>query len=443
MPRRQPFKFKTAEELLRKAESLNLDLPFSESLEPLFQPFAIGGKTLPNHLAVQPMEGCDGNVDGSPGELTQRRYLRYARGGSGLIWFEATAIVPEGRSNPQQLLLNRDTLDSFKRLTELVRAAARQAETVAPETFFVLQLTHSGRFSQPAGKAVSRNPHLEAPGEEIALYTDHELDRYADSFVSAAALAKEAGFDAVDIKACHGYLLGELLAARTRSENRYGGSLENRMRLLLNIVRRIRADILDIVPAVRISAYDAIPYPYGFGVAEDGFTEPDLAEPKILLRRLQEAGCGLVNITAGIPRIAPHVSRPFDQPAPGAEAPGEHPLQGVARLINIAAELQSEVPEIPLVGTGYSYLRNYWPYIAAGVLEKGGASLVGLGRSSFAYPDAPRDLMESGSLSPRKCCITCSRCSELMKRGINTGCVVRDKKIYGELYKKFVAEVPD
>jgi 2,4-dienoyl-CoA reductase (NADPH2) len=91
---------------------------------------------------------------------------------------------------------------------------------------------------------------------------------------------------------------------------------------------------------------------------------------------------------------------------------------------------------VPMVGTGYSWLRQFFPYVGASVLERKDASFIGLGRMLFAYPYAPRDLMEKGALDPKKVCTACSRCSEMMRWGGMSGCAVRDKKIYGEPYKQ-------
>jgi 2,4-dienoyl-CoA reductase (NADPH2) len=114
MTNHEPFAFKSSGELLNKAGELGVQLPFQESIEPLLKTFPIGSKQIPNRMAVQPMEGFDSEADGSPGELTFRRYRRYAQGGSGLIWFEATSVVSEGRSSPHQLWLHAGSLDPQK-----------------------------------------------------------------------------------------------------------------------------------------------------------------------------------------------------------------------------------------------------------------------------------------------------------------------------------------
>lgn len=98
------------------------------------------------------MEGYDSDDKGAPGELTFRRYKRFAQGGAGLIWFEATAILKEGRSNPHQLILNESNKLSFSELLKIIKETAMHEYKSAHEPFCVLQLTHSGRFSKPYGQ---------------------------------------------------------------------------------------------------------------------------------------------------------------------------------------------------------------------------------------------------------------------------------------------------
>jgi len=434
MTQHEPFAFKTSEELLKKAGELGVQLSFQDSLEPLLKSFNIGSKQIPNRMAVQPLEGFDGEPDGSPGELTFRRYRRYAQGGSGLIWVEATSVVSEGRSNPHQLWLHAGNVDRFKQLVQYTREAARQAFGHSHDVFLVLQLIHSGRYSQPQGKpaplAAVHNPYLDKDKENITILSDNELERLQETFIKAARLAQEAGFDAVDIKACHGYLIHELLSAFKRTDSRFGSSFENRTRFLMEVVTEIQKQTSGLHTAVRMNIYDGIPYPYGFGVPFDGSLTFYFSEPLELVSRLLRAGCVLINVTMGVPAYNPHVGRPFDRPLPGWSLPEQHPLEGVFLLLKAAAKIQKDFPRAAVVGTGYSWLRQFFPYVGAAVLAQRKASFIGLGRSSFAYPDAPKDLLEKGCLDPQKVCICCSGCTQLMKRGRPTGCVVRDKEVY-------------
>ncbi|MCJ7682442.1 MAG: hypothetical protein MUP70_17065 [Candidatus Aminicenantes bacterium] len=435
MNEHKPFRFADKDQLLDTAARLNVSLPFEEDIPVLFEPIEIGGKSLVNRFAVLPMEGFDATADGSPGELTLRRYLRYAGGGSALIWFEATSILLEGRSNPHQLLLNKKTLDGFKRLVETTRREAMRVLGSGQNLFLVLQLTHSGRFSKPNGMprplVAVKKPSLDINLPPVRIVSDDELDRMLDTVTVAASLARQADFDAVDIKACHGYLAHDLLSAFDRADSRYGGDFTGRVRWIEEAVKRIRDREPRLGVTARLNVFDGLRPPEGWGTSAGDALQPDMAEPTALIGRLIDLGCGFMNITAGIPYLNPHLGRPFDRPVSGGEKPPEHPLAGVARLIGLGGRLQKKYPMIPFIGTGYSWLRCFFPQVAAAVIGSGGAGLVGLGRSSFAYPDAPRDLMENGALDSKKLCTSCSRCTELMRAGGPTGCAVRDEYFRG------------
>ncbi len=432
MAKHEKFRFKSTDELIAKSQELGISLPWSESFAGLLQPAQIQGISVPNRLAVQPMEGFDSEPDGSPGELAFRRYGRYAAGGNGMIWYEATSVMDEGRSNPRQLMITWDNMHHFRRLTDHVRQVAQATWGSGHRPFQVLQLTHSGRYSKPGGefipKIFSNNPYLDpfisAPDTrhpKPLFYSDADIDQVKAAYIDGVKLAEEAGFDAVDVKACHGYLLHELLYAYDRTDSRYGGSFENRTRFL----REVLNSPSKIIKAVRLSAFDLIPHPHGFGMKNDGSSDIELTEVERLIREFSPQ-VPLWNITAGIPRLAAHVGRPYDRGTFNAPPPDEHPLQGIDRLITISGKLQKKFPDLFFVGTGYSWLRQYYPYVGAGVLADGQASFIGLGRSSFAYPDSPKDLMQKGHLDPKKVCISCSKCTEFMRLNVPAGCGVRD-----------------
>ena len=427
---------KTAEELKTMAEELGLAFRYGDAAV-LASPCQIGAKTAPNRLVCQAMEGCDGTADGLPDTLTKRRYRRLAEGGAGVIWFEATAVMEEARANPRQLYLNESNLDSFRRQAEAIREDAFRANGYAP--LLVIQLTHSGRYSKPHGRPepliAYHSPVYEAesPIGDDRVVTDDYLDRVGEALVNAAALAARAGFDGADIKCCHRYLNCELLSAYTRP-GRYGGSFENRTRLLRESV----AGALQVCPAdflvtSRLNVYDGAPYPYGFGMAADGSLAFDPAEPSALASRLAALGVKLLNITMGNPYVNPHVNRPF---AAGPYAAPEAPLAGVARMLNGTAALKQAAPELKLICSALSYLGAAAPAVAAGYVESGGFDLAGFGRTIFAYPDFARDILQTGGMKPEKCCLCCSRCSAIMRAGSTPGCPVRDAAVYGEIARK-------
>lgn len=447
----QPFHYHSLEELRQDIDRLGVDVPVSEDVSVLAQPVDCGRFVLPNRLVVLPMEGCDGLADGSPDELTMRRYRRFAAGGSGLLWVEACAVVEEGRANPRQIWIHQGNVDVFRTMVEQARQAARETMGENHRPALVLQLTHSGRYSKPgrapkpiiAHHSKYLDPIHKLPAD-YPLITDDELERLEDVYVEAARLALEAGFDAVDVKACHRYLISELHASHTRENSRYGGpEWENRTRLFRNIVSKIRDRVPGIGVTSRMNAYDSMAYPYGWGMAEDGSMQPDLKDPIRLVKFLMDSGAPLVNITIGNPYFNPHVNRPFDLPIVGMDVPPEHSLEGVGRFLHIVRHIQQQFPKLPVVGGGYSWLRQYLPNVGAAAVQQGWVSLVGGGRMSFAYPDFAREVVQGRKLDPEKVCVACSACTQIMRDGGRSGCVPRDAEVYEPIYKAGRAEALD
>jgi len=430
------FRYKTAEELAGKAKELGYDLPYTEDLTPLFMPLRFGNVTIQNRLTVQPMEGFDSEDDGSPSPLTERRYMRYAAGGSGVIWFEAISVSREGRSNPHQLFITENNLSKFASLTGKIRETAQKR---GYDPLLVMQLTHSGRYSKPFGKPAPlvavMNPVLDRGG--IYIVTDDDLKKIQEQFITAAKLAYRAGVGAIDLKACHGYLMVDLLSARGRKNSIYGGEEPGtRVRFLLETVGRIKTEIPGMIVTMRLSIWDG--YQGGFGVGENN--SEDHTEPVMLIEELVKRDVRLINVTMGSPYFNPHITRPYDTPVPGAAVPEEHPLKGVMRMIDGTSFVQKRFPEVNFIGSAYSYLRQYAPNTGAEVIKSGRTSLIGFGRNSFAYPDMPEDLLRTGKADPRKVCITCSGCTRLMRNLRHTGCGIRDRGIYGEELKKLIAD---
>ena len=447
----QPFHYHSLDDLRRDIAETGVDVPVTNDLRTLSEPVEAGSLRMPNRLVVLPMEGCDGLPDGAPDELTFRRYRRFAAGGAGLLWVEATAVVPEARANPRQLWIHQGTVSAFASMVEEAHRAARERFGDSHRPVLVVQLTHSGRYSKPGRAPAPIIAHrskfldpIHKLGPDYPLISDDELERLEDAYVEAARCALQAGFDAVDVKACHRYLISELHASFTREDSRYGGpEWENRTRFFRNIVLKIRDRVPGIAVTSRMNAYDAMAHPYGWGVDREDPNKPDLSEPIRLVRFLREAGAPLVNITIGNPYFNPHVNRPFDLPTAGSPMPTEHPLQGVSRFIHIVRQIQQEFPDMPVVGGGYTWLRHFFPHVTAAAVQNGWVSLVGGGRMAFAYPDFARDIIDRGELDPERVCVACSACTQIMRDGGRSGCVPRDAAVYEAIYKTGRAEALD
>ncbi|UCC98263.1 MAG: FAD-dependent oxidoreductase [Phycisphaerales bacterium] len=448
------FRLRGIEDLRQLCDQLEVSVEATEDVSILAEPVRAGPLIIPNSLAVHPMEGCDGDSQGRPGKLTLRRYERFAAGGAGLIWAEATAVVPEGRANPRQLWLHRENKESFASMVKMMRQAAAESMGPSHQPVIVLQLTHSGRYSRPESTAhpiiAQRDPYRDAlipqkkpnPNtqskipDDWPLVTDDYLEKLQDAYVEAARIALDVGFDAVDIKSCHGYLINELFGCRDR-KGKYGGSFENRTRFPLEVIDKIHEALGgDAAVVTRLGVYDAIPYPFGWAIDKDDYTRPDLTEPKKLIGLLRQRGVHLINITVANPYYNPHVGRPFNEPIVGGYEEPEHPLVGVSRLVNINAEIQKAFGDIATVGTGYSWLRTLFANVGAANKAAGRTTLVGAGRMAFAYPDFAKDIVTGGRMVPEKVCVSCSACTQIMRDRGTTGCVVKDHKVYGPIFEK-------
>jgi 2,4-dienoyl-CoA reductase-like NADH-dependent reductase (Old Yellow Enzyme family) len=461
------FKFRTADDLEAEARRLHLDLRLNADFALLFRPVAIGPLRAGNALCIQPMEGCDGTPNGLPDSLTYRRYERFGAGGAKLIWGEATAVVEEGRANPRQLLINDRTASALERLLAGCRRAHRDAFGSADDLVIGLQLTHSGRYSYPRPLPAFHDPLLDPrtvvdhkTGTTIdtayPLLDDDYLRRLPDHYLAAARLAHRIGFQFVDIKQCHRYLLNELLAARTRPGN-YGGSFENRTRLAREIITRIRADVPGLVLASRLNVYDGLPYRKGggnegvpwpwqppvlsaWGTREDDPFQPDLGEPLAWIEEMTRLGVALVNVSVGNPYASPHLTRPFEYPPPDGYETPEHPLVGVDRHFRLAGQVQAAFPHLPVVGSGYSYLQEFLCHAGAANVRDGRITFVGVGRAALPQPDWVRQLLDHGRLERKRVCRTFSYCTALMRSKHNelgqfpTGCPPFDKEVYGPIW---------
>jgi len=468
---RRVASLRTAEDFREYLRQIDVDLPFDEEMEsgagaPLARPYRLGtGFAVGNRFCILPMEGWDGTTDGRPTELTTRRWRRFGVSGAKLIWGgEATAVRPDGRANPNQLVISAGTVGDLAALRESLVSAHQARFGRADDLMVGLQLTHSGRFARPYEKGrlepkiLYHHPILDAkfgipPGAPVM--EDGEIAQLVDDFVRAAVLAQRAGFAFVDVKHCHGYLGHEFLSAVDRP-GRYGGSFENRTRFLREVVAGVRAEAPGLEIGVRLSVVDFMPFRPG----ADGTGEPvpvgdtayrgdteyrggtkyrwafggdgtglgvDLSEPHAFLDLLASLGVELVCISAGSPYYSPHIQRPALFPPMDGYGPPEDPLAGVARLIRVAASLKRHRPELACVGSGYSYLQEWLPNVAQHVVRTGKADFVGLGRMVLSYPDMAADVLAGRPLQRKRICRTFSDCTNAPRLGFVSGCYPLDE----------------
>ncbi len=465
------FRYKSPEDVIADAASLGESLSMSDDLSPLFKPLTIGHLKLGGRLAIHPMEGCDGTLDGNPDELTFRRYQRFGAGGAKLIWGEAAAVCPEGRANTRQLQVAEHTVKGLERMLTICRTAHAETTGSTDGLIVGLQLTHSGRYSVPKPLLATHDPILDpltkdrTTGRTVdastPLLSDDDLKRLEDHYVRAAIWCAKLGYDFVDIKQCHRYLLSELLAARNRP-GIYGGSFENRTRLVRNVVQRIRQECPGLIIATRMSAFDGIPYrkadtgeePIGvpcphelplvtaWGTNLNDHLQYDLTEPLQHARNLRDWGVQLISISLGNPYSNPHLVRPAEYPPVDGYFSPEHPLHGVCRHFRIAQAIQAAVPDVPVVGSGYSWLQDFAAQAAAANVGAGHVAIAGFGRATLSHPEFAQALKTEGRFHRKQICRTFSYCTALMRAKDHplgqypTGCPPFDKEVYGPLWKE-------
>jgi 2,4-dienoyl-CoA reductase-like NADH-dependent reductase (Old Yellow Enzyme family) len=317
-----------------------------------------------------------------------------------------------------------------------------------------IQLTHSGRYSKPNDKKRMEpmlgydhpllNPRLGLEKVSGRVMSDDALDELVECYVQAAGLAREAGFDFVDVKLCHGYLGHELLSAFERP-GRYGGSLENRTRFPREIIHGILTRVPGLGIGVRMSVFDFVPfkpgpdavgipdwgpfaegqYPFAFGGDGSGLGF-DLREPIELIHMLEDLGVRLICLTAGSPYYNPHIQRPAYFPPSDGYLPPEDPLVGVARQIEAVRQVKAACPGAAIVGSAYTALQDYLPNVAQAVVRSGAADFVGLGRMMLSYPEFPADMLAGQGMQRKRICRTFSDCTTAPRNGLVSGCYLLD-----------------
>jgi 2,4-dienoyl-CoA reductase-like NADH-dependent reductase (Old Yellow Enzyme family) len=452
-------RFRTADTLRAHLASIGCGLPIDDTIlsaadgSPLADTLAIADRVVGNRWCIHPMEGWDATTAGLPTDTLLRRWRRFGVSGAKLVWGgEAVAVVAEGRANPRQLLAPALGSKGLRQLLDAVRSSHREAHGDDGDLLVALQLTHSGRFSQPdigprQPRVAFHHPILSArhgtPLDPASVLADAEIERLLDAYVAAARDAATAGFDMVDLKACHGYLVHEFLAARRR-DGRYGGDFDGRTRLLRELVGRVREACPGLLVGVRLSLFDTIPwhgvdgrgepwphagggeYDCGFGVNPDEPTGIDLDEPIRLIARLHDLGVAAFNLTAGCPYANPHVTRPAAFPPSDGYPPPEDPLVGVWRQIDAARQAKEAVPGAVMIGSAYTYLQDWLPQAAQAVVRRGWIDGVGIGRMVLSYPTLPADTLAGQGMRHRSICRTFSDCTTAPRRGLRSGCYPLD-----------------
>ena len=377
------------------------------AVENLKKEITIGGLKAANRFAVLPTESNCAAPGGVPSDDTINRYRKFAEGGAGLIYCEATAVSDDVRARVNQLVLTPENWESFIPLVKAVK-------DVNPGAVFIIQLDHAGALADPGFARPSAVYKRE--GSDVPVLSDEQIAGVIKSFIDSSAAAKKAGFDGVEMKICHGFLGTDFIQPRNTRSGKYGGSFENRTAFIKEFAEGIKKSAgEDFLIGLRIPAYESIPG--GFGSSGPDEVIEDLAEPIAICRLAEKAGVSIISVSAGSAVGNAQLIHPT----------ADYP-DGVYRHFGWAAAIKKAVG-IPVVGAGYSYLADgktgigSWSYWAEKNVADGNVDIVGMGRQGFADPSLPSKLM-SGKDSEVNYCTACLGCGGLLMAQKPIKCVV-------------------
>lgn len=358
----------------------------------LFEPWPIGNLRLRNRIISAPMERNYANIDGSITQQYIDNLIAKAKGGVALIIVESTYVDPLGKGRKYQVGCHDDKLiPSLKRMTDAVH---KYGAKIALELQFSGRQT-SGKITGMQPIAPSVVPCWVSGGDIPREMTVAEIKVMVSKFAEAAERSKRAGFDMVELHGAHGYLLAQFFSGYSnKRKDEYGGSLENRMRFPLEVVKAVRAEVGDDFPiAYRLSGDEYI---------ENGV---DLDQSVLFAKKLAEAGVDLIDVSAGLYETSFIISQPMDIPL-GCNV---HLAEEIKRTVNIPVSTAGRIND---------------PAFADDIIREGKADFVSLARALHADPDFPQKAKE-GRLEDICMCVGCMQgCIDILGTGYPIFCAV-------------------
>jgi 2,4-dienoyl-CoA reductase-like NADH-dependent reductase (Old Yellow Enzyme family) len=408
------------------------------TIDHLRKPLQIGSKHAPNRVVYQPTESNTADKDGNVSDTTLGKYVELAKGKPGVLYVESLDVTRETQARSNRLLIMKNNKKGLERLVGEIRKENG-------DTLVLFQLSHAGRLSDPSMKPplLVYEPRAHLPGAAglpaggRVMRTD-EIERTKKEFVESAVVAYEAGVDGIDMKQAHGFVAGDFLHPANRRPDGYGGSFENRTRFFRETVSGIKkalgAAAVDgsFLIGTRISPYEGIMG--GCGTSGPDDLEEDLREMVLFARMIEEEGLHFINVSGG------YASGNLEILMPTAAYP-----EGVFRLFGWTRTIKEAV-RIPVIGSGYSYLRDgenrlfghdaekkcllYW---AEKNVREGRTDLIGIGRQAIADPHFAAKAL-CGRQREIDYCTACGGCGFLLGNNRQVGCVVYDER-YREIYR--------
>ncbi len=361
----------------------------------LFEPLELKGFLLRNRIIMSAMPTGFSCTKGYVTAKMVSYYARRARGGASLIVVEGAAVTDTGKVYLSQLMASDDTYLSG--LNELAEGIKKNG------AFAVLQLQHGGRFAMGPNPISASDVSFTCPctRKEIApaAMTEDDIAATIISFTNAAVLAKKAGFDMVEISGGYGHLLSQFLSPRTnKRDDEYGGNLEGRMKLSLDIIESIQGALGDGFPIGYQMMADEL--------LDDGFS---LNEAKVFSGKLEENGVAYLSVTCGTPESFFNGDGLFAMRSPeGGTSESSKDIKG-------------EV-SVPVFATG----KMTSVQIFEDILASGNADAVAIDRSLFCDPDLPMKA-HSEKNSVIIDCVSCANCNDRVMRGLGADCTVNPR----------------
>jgi len=342
----------------------------------LFSPLRLGTRTLQNRMVMPALTTNFAEADGSVGNRLCDYLQARACGGFGTIIVENIGVHPSGRVMPRMVMGHEDRyLPGLAHLAEIIKREGACA---------IAQINHAGRQtkSRITGLPLVSPSPIPCPvnGEMPEALTIDGIRAMEEAFIDTAVRLHRAGFDGVEIHAAHGYLIAEFLSPYSNKRaDLYGGSLDNRMRILRNVVEGIRAKVTpDFLILVRISAEEFVP---------EGL---DVTQAVEIGRTLEKMGVAALSVSVGVYESFNKLSMVSGEPE--------------GQWLHIAAAVRASV-EIPVIGVG----RIKRGEVAEAALASGQIDLAAFGRAAVADPALPRKL-QGASREPVVWCVGCNMC---------------------------------
>jgi 2,4-dienoyl-CoA reductase-like NADH-dependent reductase (Old Yellow Enzyme family)/thioredoxin reductase len=353
------------------------------SLDKLFSPFSIGSLQLQNRIVMPPMGTNFATPEGFVTERQIAYYVERARGGAGYITVEHTGILQQGKAAPNMLLVSSDEHASrIEKLIEAVHGAGGK---------IVVQINHAGRETSSAvtGLPIVGPSPIPCPtrNEVPRELSPGEITDLAEAFATAAHRVKQAGADGVELHMAHGYLICSFLSPFSNQRtDRYGGSIENRTRFAVDVLKSVRSRVGDSFPILcRLSGDEYV----------DGGLE--IEDVQRIAKILADEGADALHISA-----CNHASGYLIHPSYYLE-------EGC--FVHLARAVKSAV-KVPVITVGR--IRN--PVMSDQIIRDGMADFVSMGRALISDPYMPEKARE-GRFDEINFCISCNRCVQNLRKG--------------------------